>query len=113
MKLRSGAWFQGNDEVALDARVAMAMSGHPVYGNLVAMEVEESLRSQPLDGVIVLAACDKSVPAGLMGAFSANLPTLLVMSGPRPSATFQGRRVGTGTDLWRAWDDRRAGKLSD
>src|SRR5665647_2149749 len=124
MKLRSGAWFQGDDEVALDARVAMAMGGHPVHGsdapviglansssdlnpcnqplddlvaslrfgieevggvavqfpvmslgedimkpaamlyrNLVAMEVEESLRSQPLDGVIVLAACDKSVPA--------------------------------------------------
>ena len=174
MKLRSGAWFQGDDEVALDARVAMAMGGHPVHGsdapviglansssdfnpcnqplddlvaslrfgieevggvavqfpvmslgedimkpaamlyrNLVAMEVEESLRSQPLDGVIVLAACDKSVPAGLMGAFSANLPTLLVMSGPRPSAHFKGRRIGTGTDLWRTWDDRRAGLISD
>ncbi len=174
MTLRSGAWFQGDDEVALDARVAMAMSGHPVHGsdapviglansssdlnpcnqplddlvaslrfgieevggvavqfpvmslgedimkpaamlyrNLVAMEVEESLRSQPLDGVIVLAACDKSVPAGLMGAFSANLPTLLVMSGPRPSAHFKGRRVGTGTDLWRTWDERRAGTISD
>jgi dihydroxy-acid dehydratase len=84
-----------------------------LYRNLVAMEVEESLRSQPLDGVIVLAACDKSVPAGLMGAFSANLPTLLVMSGPRPSAHFKGRRIGTGTDLWRTWDDRRAGVISD
>jgi dihydroxy-acid dehydratase len=174
MKLRSGAWFQGDDEVALDARVAMAMGGHPVHGsdapviglansssdfnpcnqplddlvaslrfgieeeggvavqfpvmslgedimkpaamlyrNLVAMEVEESLRSQPLDGVIVLAACDKSVPAGLMGAVSSNLPTLLVMSGPRPSAHFKGRRIGTGTDLWRTWDDRRAGVISD
>src|SRR5674476_1481266 len=48
-----------------------------------------------------------------MGAFSANLPTLLVMSGPRPSAHFKGRRVGTGTDLWRTWDDRRAGVISD
>ncbi len=84
-----------------------------LYRNLVAMEVEESLRSQPVDGVIVLAACDKSVPAGLMGAFSTNLPTLLVMSGPRPVARYRGRRVGTGTDLWRAWDERRAGTMSD
>ena len=174
MTLRSSAWFVGDSDVSLDARVALAMGGHrrpnddaPVIGlansssdlnpcnqplrdlvpalregieaaggvavefpvmslgedimkpaamlyrNLVAMELEESLRSQPLDGVLVLAACDKSVPAALMGAFATNLPTLLVMSGPRPSATFQGRRIGTGTDLWRAWDDRRAGRLSD
>ena len=174
MTLRSRAWFAGESDVALDARVALAMGGNarpsndaPVIGlansssdlnpcnqplrdlvpalregiesaggvavefpvmslgedimkpaamlyrNLVAMEVEESLRSQPLDGVIILAACDKSVPAGLMGAFSTDLPTLLVMSGPRPAAHFQGRRIGTGTDLWRAWDDRRAGRLSD
>jgi dihydroxy-acid dehydratase len=48
-----------------------------------------------------------------MGAFSTDLPTLLVMSGPRPPARFRGQRIGTGTDLWRAWDDRRAGRLSD
>jgi len=174
MTLRSRAWFDGDNEVALDSRVAFAMGGNRVpgagtpviglansssdlnpcnlplndlvsflragvegaggvavefsvmslgedimkpaamlYRNLVAMEIEESLRSQPLDGVIVMAACDKSVPAALMGAFSANLPTLLVMSGPRPSARFRGRRIGTGTDLWRLWDQRRAGELSD
>jgi dihydroxy-acid dehydratase len=84
-----------------------------LYRNLVAMEVEESLRSQPLDAVIVLAACDKSVPAALMGALSTNLPTLLLTAGPRPSAHFQGRRVGTGTDLWRQWESRRAGEVSD
>jgi dihydroxy-acid dehydratase len=84
-----------------------------LYRNLVAMELEESLRSQPVDGVVVLAACDKSVPAGLMGAFSTNLPTLLMMSGPRPTAQYRGRRIGTGTDLWRAWDERRAGTMSD
>jgi len=84
-----------------------------LYRNLLAIELEESLRSQPLDAVIVLAACDKSVPGALMGAFSTGLPTLLVVSGPRPVATFEGRRVGTGTDLWRLWDERRAGTLSD
>jgi dihydroxy-acid dehydratase len=84
-----------------------------LYRNLVAMELEESLRSQPLDAVIVLAACDKSVPGALMGAFSANVATLLLVSGPRPVALFEGRRIGTGTDLWRLWDQRRAGELSD
>jgi dihydroxyacid dehydratase/phosphogluconate dehydratase len=59
--------------------------------------------------IIVLAACDKSVPGALMGAFSTNLPTLLMVSGPRPVAHFEGRRIGTGTDLWRLWDQRRAG----
>jgi dihydroxy-acid dehydratase len=175
MRLRSDAWVRGDDEVALDNRVALAMGGQAVsahggvpivgiansasdlnpcnlplndlvpsikagvaraggvavefpvmslgedlmkpaamlYRNLVAMEVEESLRSQPLDAVVVLAACDKSVPAALMGALSTNLPTLLLTAGPRPSAHFQGRRVGTGTDLWRQWELRRAGDLSD
>ena len=78
-----------------------------LYRNLLAMEVEESVRSQPLDGVVVLAACDKSVPGALMGAFSTNVPCLLLVSGPRPVATFEGRRIGTGTDLWRLWDERR------
>ena len=84
-----------------------------LYRNLLSMELEESLRSQPLDAVIVLAACDKSVPGALMGAFSTNVPTLLLVSGPRPVATFEGRRIGTGTDLWRLWDQRRSGQLSD
>ena len=48
-----------------------------------------------------------------MGAFSTNLPTLLMVSGPRPVAHFEGRRIGTGTDLWRLWDQRRSGELSD
>jgi len=84
-----------------------------LYRNLLAMEVEESVRSQPLDGLIVLAACDKSIPGALMGAFSSNVPCLIMVSGPRPVAIFQGRRIGTGTDLWRMWDERRRGELSD
>jgi dihydroxy-acid dehydratase len=77
------------------------------------MELEESVRSQPLDGVVILAACDKSVPGALMGAFSTNVPCLVMVSGPRPVAHFQGRRIGTGTDLWRMWDERRQGGLND
>jgi dihydroxy-acid dehydratase len=84
-----------------------------LYRNLLAMEIEESVRSQPLDAVIIMAACDKSIPGALMGAFSTNVPCLVVVSGPRPVATYRGQRIGTGTDLWRMWDERRRGVLSD
>jgi len=84
-----------------------------LYRNLLAMEIEESVRSQPIDAIVILAACDKSVPGALMGAFSTNLPTMLMVSGPRPVALYQGRKVGTGTDLWRMWDLRRAGEVTD
>lgn len=84
-----------------------------LYRNLLAIEVEEMLRANPLDGVVLLANCDKSVPGALMGAISANLPTVLVTGGPRPVASFRGQPVGTGTALWRLWDERRAGRLDD
>lgn len=84
-----------------------------LYRNLLSIEIEENMRSYPLDGVVLLANCDKSVPGALMGAFSANLPALMVTAGARPAPFFKGKRVGTGTDLWRALDDWRAGRISD
>lgn len=174
-RLRSQAWLAGDDEVALEHRVALASAGLPVsrtgdrpligiansvsdlnpcnlplrdlaievkagiedaggigaefgtislgedlmkpsamlYRNLLAIEVEEMVRANPLDGLVVLANCDKSVPGALMGAISANVPTVLVTGGSRPVAQFRGRPVGTGTALWRMWDERRAGRLDD
>ncbi|MET8699774.1 dihydroxy-acid dehydratase [Kitasatospora sp. NPDC004723] len=84
-----------------------------LYRNLLAMEVEETLRANPLDGVVLLANCDKTVPGALMGAASADLPAVLVTGGARPAAVYRGRRLGTGTDLWRLWEDHRAGRLDD
>ena len=84
-----------------------------LYRNLVAMEVEEYLRAYPLDGVVLLANCDKSVPSAIMGAVSADLPALVLTAGPRPVSSFHGRRVGTGTDLWRAFDAHRSGAMDD
>lgn len=84
-----------------------------LYRNLLSIEVEEYLRSYPLDGVVLLANCDKSVPGALMGAISANLPTVMLTGGPRPIAHFRGRAVGSGTDTWRAFEDHRAGRLDD
>lgn len=83
-----------------------------LYRNLLSMEVEEYLRSYPVDGVVLLANCDKSVPGALMGAASSNLPTVMFTAGARPAAMYQGKRIGTGTDLWRMWADFRAGKIS-
>lgn len=84
-----------------------------LYRNLLSIEIEENLRSYPLDGIVLLANCDKSVPGALMGALSADLPTIMVTAGARPAPIFKGKRVGTGTDLWRALDDWRAGRMSD
>jgi dihydroxy-acid dehydratase len=84
-----------------------------LYRNLLSIEVEEYLRSYPLDGVVLLANCDKSVPGAVMGALSADLPTVVVTGGARAVSEFRGRRVGTGTDLWRAWEDHRSGRLDD
>ena len=174
-RLRSQAWLAGDDEVALEHRVALASAGlavsrgeaRPVIGiansasdlnpcnlplrdlavevkagieeaggigaefgtislgedlmkpsamlyrNLLAIEIEEMVRANPLDGLVVLANCDKSVPGALMGAISANVPVILVTGGSRPVAQFRGQPVGTGTALWRMWDERRAGRLDD
>ncbi|MHB1613618.1 MAG: dihydroxy-acid dehydratase [Actinomycetes bacterium] len=84
-----------------------------LYRNLLAIEIEETLRAYPLDGVVLLANCDKTVPGALLGAISADLPTILITGGARPPARFHGQRIGTGTDLWRLWDERRAGRLDD
>jgi dihydroxyacid dehydratase/phosphogluconate dehydratase len=84
-----------------------------LYRNLLAIEVEETIRSQPLDGIVALGNCDKSVPAYLMALASADLPALVVTGGFRVPATFGGERLGSGTSLWRYYDARRSGQLSD
>ena len=84
-----------------------------LYRNLLAIEVEETLRSQPLDGIVALGNCDKSVPAYLMALASADLPALIVTGGFRPVPVLDGVRLGSGTALWQKFDERRAGTLAD
>ncbi|MTD58529.1 dihydroxy-acid dehydratase domain-containing protein [Amycolatopsis pithecellobii] len=84
-----------------------------LYRNLMAMEVEETLRANPIDGVVLLGNCDKTIPAQLMGAASADLPALQISGGYRRPGLFRGREVGAGTDLWSYWTERRAGRLDD
>ncbi len=83
-----------------------------LYRNLASMDVEESIRGNPLDGVVLLAGCDKTTPATLMGAASVDLPTILVSGGPMLSGKFRGTDIGSGTNVWSMSEDLRAGKIS-
>jgi dihydroxy-acid dehydratase len=83
-----------------------------LYRNLMAMDVEESIRSYPLDAVVLLGGCDKTVPAQLMGAASADVPAIMITGGPQQPSFFRGRERGVGTDTWRYADDLRAGRMS-
>jgi dihydroxy-acid dehydratase len=84
-----------------------------LYRNLLAMDAEEALRAYPADGVVLLGGCDKTVPALVMGATSANLPTIFVPAGPMLRGNWRGQIVGSGTDAWKYWDEKRAGLLDD
>src|ERR1700735_1440617 len=76
-----------------------------LYRNLMAMDVEETLRANPIDGVVLLCNCDKTTPAQLMAAASADLPAIQLNGGPRTTGRWRGTEVGTGTDLWKYWDE--------
>ena len=82
-----------------------------LFRNLVSMDVEESIRANPMDGVVLLAGCDKTTPALLMGAASCDLPALMVSGGPMLNGKFQGRDIGSGTDVWKFSEDVRRGAM--
>ncbi|GAA2988843.1 IlvD/Edd family dehydratase [Streptosporangium longisporum] len=83
-----------------------------LFRNLVSMDVEESIRANPIDGVVLLCGCDKTTPALLMGAASCDLPTLVVSGGPMLNGRFRGRTLGSGTGVFAMNDDVRAGRMS-
>src|SRR5437870_4774247 len=84
-----------------------------MFRNLMAMDVEECLRAYPLDAVVLLSGCDKTTPAMLMGAASADVPAIMVTGGPMLSGKWRTEELGSGTDAWRLWAERRAGRMSD
>ena len=84
-----------------------------LFRNLVSMDVEETIRANPLDGVILLVGCDKTTPALLMGAASCDLPTLAISGGPMLNGRFRGRNIGSGTDVYKFSDEVRAGTMSE
>src|SRR5579864_6330195 len=84
-----------------------------MFRNLMAMDVEESIRANPLDAVVLLCGCDKTTPAQLMGAASADIPAIMVPGGPMLAGQFQGQRLGSGTDGRKLFDLYRTGRLTD
>jgi dihydroxy-acid dehydratase len=84
-----------------------------LFRNLMAMEVEESIRANPLDGVVLLCGCDKTTPAMVMAAASVDLPAIVVTGGPMLSGRFKGSTLGSGTAVWSLSEDLRAGRLSE
>jgi L-arabonate dehydrase len=84
-----------------------------LYRNLMAMDVEECIRAYPLDAVVLLCGCDKTTPAQLMGAASADVPAIMVTGGPMLRGMWRGDALGSGTDTRRLWSEKRAGNLTD
>jgi len=84
-----------------------------LFRNLMAMDVEECIRAYPLDGVVLLSGCDKTTPAMLMGAASADVPAIMVTGGPMLRGMWGQEEIGSGTDVWKYWAERRAGRMSE
>ena len=84
-----------------------------LYRNLLAMETEELLRSYPIDGAILLGGCDKTTPGLVMGAISMGLPFIFCPAGPMLRGNWRGEALGSGSDVWKYWDEKRAGKITE
>ncbi|HKX33121.1 MAG TPA: L-arabinonate dehydratase [Blastocatellia bacterium] len=84
-----------------------------MYRNLLAMEVEELLRCQPVDGVVLMGGCDKTTPGMLMGAISMDLPAIYLPAGPMLRGNWNGQILGSGSDVWKFWAEKCAGNISD
>ena len=84
-----------------------------LYRNFLAMETEELIRSQPVDGVVLMGGCDKTTPGLILGAISAGVPAIYMPAGPMLRGNFQGKQLGSGSAVWKYWDERRAGNISE
>ena len=114
-EVKRGVWQAGGFPVELPALSLGETFMKPstmFYRNLLAMEVEELVRSNPIDGVVLLGGCDKTVPAMIMGACSANLPTIFMPAGPMLRGNYRGNVLGSGSDSWKYWAELRAGNIT-
>ena len=113
--VKRGVWEAGALPVEFPAMSLGETQMRPtamLFRNLLAMEVEESIRANPVDAVVLLGGCDKTTPGQLMGAASVDLPTLVISSGPMLNGKFRGRDIGSGTDVWKFSEAVRAGTMS-
>ncbi|HZT27829.1 MAG TPA: L-arabinonate dehydratase [Pseudolabrys sp.] len=84
-----------------------------LYRNMLAMETEELLRSHPIDGAVLMGGCDKTTPGLIMGAISMGIPAIYVPAGPMLRGNWRGQYLGSGSDVWKYWTEKRAGNISD
>src|SRR3954453_15323450 len=114
--VRQGVWAAGGVPLNLPVVSLGETNLRPtamLFRNLAAMAIEEMLRANPVDGVVLLGGCDKTIPSLLMAAASVDLPAVVVPGGPMLTGTFRGRPLGCGTDVWRLSEEVRAGTLSN
>ncbi|MGB5801920.1 MAG: dihydroxy-acid dehydratase, partial [Mesorhizobium sp.] len=112
---KRGVMLAGGIPMAFPVISLQESFSHPTsmyLRNLMALDVEEMIRAQPMDAVILLGGCDKTVPALLMGAASANVPAILLVTGPMSAGSWRGEKIGACTDCRRFWGRHRAGELS-
>jgi dihydroxy-acid dehydratase len=113
--VKRGVWQAGGFPVELPALSLGEVIVKPttmMYRNMLAMEVEELLRSHPVDGAVLIGGCDKTTPGLVMGALSMNLPAIYVPAGPMSNSRWHGQKVGAGTHTRKYWDELRAGKIT-
>jgi dihydroxy-acid dehydratase len=114
--VKRGVWQAGGFPVEMPVLSLSEMFVKPTamfHRNLLALEVEEVLRSHPMDGAVLMGGCDKTVPGLLMGAISADLPAIFMPAGPMLAGRYRTERLGSGTDVWKYWAERKAGNLDD
>ena len=114
-RVKRGVWESGGFPLEFPVTSTGESNMRPtamLFRNLVSMDVEESLRANPVDGVVLLCGCDKTTPALVMGAASCDIPALVVSGGPMLNGKFQGTDIGSGTDIWKFSEDARAGTMS-
>ncbi|HEU5333669.1 MAG TPA: L-arabinonate dehydratase [Actinocrinis sp.] len=115
-QVKRGVWQAGGFPLEFPVSTLSETFQKPtpmLYRNLLAMEAEELLRSYPVDGAVLMGGCDKTTPALLMGAASADLPAVFVPAGPMLRGNYRGKVLGSGTDLFGYWDEHRAGRITD
>ena len=115
-EVKRGVWQAGGFPVVLPAMSLGEPFVKPttmLYRNFLAMEAEELLRSHPLDGVVLMGGCDKTTPGLLMGAISMNIPAIYFPAGPMLRGNLQGKVLGSGSDVWKYWAEKRAGRLDE
>jgi dihydroxy-acid dehydratase len=114
-EVKRGVWQSGGFPVELPALSVTETFMKPspmIYRNFLAMEVEEQLRSQPIDGVVLMGGCDKTTPGLLMGAISMNIPAIYLPAGPMLRGNWNGKPLGSGSDVWKYWAERCAGTIT-